>query len=100
MSKLTHPFCAGAALFCFRLGLASAAEAVDLCDRGRKLPASERFVVLAQFNNEAVLDKETQLIWQRSPSTTLDVWATADYQRCAIATIGGRAGCCVRGGMS
>ena len=28
-----------------------------------KLPAAERFVILADFNNEAVLDKETGLVW-------------------------------------
>ena len=28
----------------------------------QKLPASQRFVVLAAFNNQAVLDKETGLV--------------------------------------
>lgn len=35
----------------------------------KKLPSSERFVVLAGFNNEAVLDKETGLVWEKTPST-------------------------------
>ena len=31
---------------------------------------STRFVVLANFNSEAVLDRETGLVWQRTPYTT------------------------------
>jgi hypothetical protein len=73
------------------LMLAGAAGAVDLRDWGRKFPTSERFVVLPQFGNEAVLDKETQLVWQRSPSPGTAIWSGA-VNHCFLRVQGGRLG--------
>src|SRR5258706_16328966 len=38
------------------------------------LPASTRFVVLSNFNSEAVLDRETGLVWEKSPATLTTRW--------------------------
>ena len=72
--------------------VASTAQAVDLRDWGRKYDvASERFVVLASFNDEAVLDKETQLVWQRKSVPTETNWGTAMHN-CRYSGTGGRFG--------
>jgi hypothetical protein len=55
------------------------------------LPASTRFVVLANMNDAAVLDRETGLVWQRSPPTDERSWNDASFA-CLGATTGGRLG--------
>jgi len=57
----------------------------------QKLPVRQRFVVLAAFNNEAVLDKETGLVWEKSPQTAEEGWIFA-ILICANKTVGGRKG--------
>src|SRR5262245_35534529 len=52
------------------------------------LPASTRFIVLSNWNNEAVLDRETGLVWQRSPIGEA-AWAQAS-ENCINARTGGR----------
>ena len=56
------------------------------------LPGSTRFIVLSNFVNAAVLDRETGLVWQRSPaSVTGIIWAQA-VLNCMNSTTGGRQG--------
>ena len=55
------------------------------------LPASERFVVLEAFNNAAVRDNETGLVWERSPDATSNTWSAARFI-CATKIVGGRKG--------
>src|SRR5262245_39617836 len=60
--RTTNRIRAAASLIWLGLALANHARAVDLRDWGRKYDnANERSVVLSEFNNDAVLDKETQL---------------------------------------
>jgi hypothetical protein len=58
----------------------------------RKLAASERFVVLSDFGGEAVLDRETGLVWEQSPSTSPPGSLFGAHQHCNYLTLGGRKG--------
>ena len=54
-------------------------------------PAATRFIVLTNMNSEAVLDRETGLVWEQSPSTsTLDWFAASEH--CINLNAGGRTG--------
>jgi|SRR5215813_4266897 len=55
------------------------------------LPASTRFIVLSNMSSEAVLDRETGLVWERSPSTTQTDWFGA-LRHCISLKVGGRKG--------
>jgi len=55
------------------------------------LPVAQRFVVLMAFNNDAVLDKETGLVWEKSPQSAA-VSASNARLTCANKAIGGRKG--------
>jgi hypothetical protein len=58
------------------------------------LPAfsqSERFIVLDKFNEQAVLDRTTQLVWERLPHSTAVTWLTATT-RCSLKTAGDQTG--------
>ena len=57
---------------------------------GTQIPAS-RFQILEESKGEAVLDTETRLIWERSPSSAETPWANASL-RCALTSTGGRLG--------
>ena len=52
---------------------------------------ASRFQILEDYKGEAVLDTETQLIWERTPSSAETAWANASL-RCALTSTGGRLG--------
>ena len=53
--------------------------------------AAKRFVVLADFNNAAVLDRETGLVWEKSPEAVNSTWEFSLIE-CANKNVGGRKG--------
>jgi hypothetical protein len=72
---------------------AMTANAVDLRSWDQKFSnAANRFVVLTAFSDEAVLDKETQLVWQRKPYSSVNAAWPAAHLICDTAAIGGRYG--------
>jgi hypothetical protein len=50
-------------------------------------PPALRFLVLTDWNSEAVLDKDTSLVWERSPVATSETWSAARLD-CANRIIG------------
>jgi hypothetical protein len=52
---------------------------------------TNRFVILANWNNEAVLDRETGVVWQRSPITYATELPIGAWY-CHLANTGGRRG--------
>lgn len=55
------------------------------------LPAATRFIILSNFSSEAVLDRNTGLVWERSPATTLTSWSGATFG-CINKNVGGQKG--------
>ncbi len=53
------------------------------------LPAADRFKLV--MGGAAVLDKETGLVWEQSPATTIQSWLVALYS-CNAKAVGGRKG--------
>jgi len=57
----------------------------------KNLPSSGRFQVLSSFQNLAVLDRNSGLVWEQAPDTTTLNWSAATSY-CANKTVGGMAG--------
>jgi hypothetical protein len=64
------------------------ASAIDLRSWDRKLTTTRFLLVL---NGAAVLDRETQLVWEKSPSTSTFNWFDA-LNQCYPLEVGGRKG--------
>ncbi len=58
---------------------------------GEPINTPDRFIVLTSFNNQAVFDKETGLVWEQSPSITIQNWLGAQ-SICNRNTVGNRKG--------
>jgi hypothetical protein len=56
----------------------------------QSIPSAQRFIVLSNFNNQAVLDRETGLVWERSPSGSAS-WNQISFS-CLQTTTGNRTG--------
>jgi hypothetical protein len=72
---------------------ASDADAASLQSWDRVIPnGATRFSVLSRMNDEAVLDKETGLVWQRAPSSVSSFDWDSSATLCIGTVIGGRRG--------
>lgn len=58
----------------------------------QQLPASTRFVVLANWGSAAVLDRETGLVWERTPVNAGFVSFVGATSNCLNVNTGGRQG--------
>lgn len=57
----------------------------------QQIPAATRFIVLSNWGGAAVLDRETGLVWEKTPNTATGTPAEANA-RCINKVVGGRAG--------
>lgn len=90
MSKTTRRFVILSLVVSPLLGV-RVSEAGDLSSWDKVVKPNARFAVLSSFGGEAVLDQETQLVWERAPSTVAVAWPDARLA-CANRDAGGRLG--------
>ena len=74
---------------------AQGAGAIDLSgvptNWDKALPSTQRFVMLAPFNNAAVRDNNTGLVWEKSPQMAAVTWNGARFT-CINKNVGGQKG--------
>ncbi len=80
----------GSVIVFVALGIGTA-EALDIGAWDKKIDGAFRFQVLSAFNDEAVLDRETQLVWEQSPNAASRSWNDA-RNHCVGLSIAGRKG--------
>jgi hypothetical protein len=73
-------------------GIAATAQAINLESWDDKVAGKARWMVLKEFSDDAVLDKETQLVWEKSPSTTASTSWFEARSTCADKAVGNRKG--------
>ena len=57
----------------------------------QQIPAATRFIVLTNWSNAAVLDRETGLVWERTPASGGSNWLNAMFF-CRAQLVGNRRG--------
>ena len=71
---------------------AGPASAIDVRSWDRNInDVNKRFIILSNLNNEAVLDKESQVVWEWTPDNTSTTWFGA-RNICVRKEVGGKAG--------
>jgi Protein of unknown function (DUF1566) len=76
-------------ILAFALASSASAQTGQIWDQ--RMDGPGRFRIIAAFENEAVLDRETGLVWERTPGNSRDNWANA-FSLCYGKTLGGRHG--------
>jgi Protein of unknown function (DUF1566) len=91
MKKLYSVLIALGVLALFASVASAAAAKPAFPSWSQQINTTKRFTVLAAFGGAAVLDTETGLVWEQSPSTGIFIWSIARIH-CNQLTTGGRFG--------
>jgi hypothetical protein len=93
---LTHAFALMAGALFWLASNAALADAAGpyyaMPSWDQTLPSSTRFVVLSNMSSQAVLDRETGLVWQRTPYSTTGVDWHGALAFCPFLRLGNRFG--------
>ncbi len=88
---MLHWILIGIVLVAFGIATAGTAEAIDMKAWDNQINNRGRFKVLNDFGGAAVLDKETQLVWEQAPTALTPIWISA-LSICSSEAVGGRKG--------